>query len=563
MILLANIGIGGRIRLAFGGMFVALTVVGGIGLHQAAQLNDAANDLANNRLPSVMALGRIEEATTRFREFEAAAILAPDDTIKARVAQLRSAVLAEIQTNWQSYQPLIDPGEEQRILAPAIDSAWRSYLALDARLDALLRVGDKEAAAHFFSIDMGGDALKLREALVADQRYNDLQGHAAAETAAATYTRALWMIGIGAAAAAVVAVLASLWLKRSVTARVVRLAGTMRQLARRDYTFDLPDAALPDEIGAMARAIEECREGLKSADAMTAAQATEQATRLARATGLEALSRAFEAKVGQMVDEVSASATGMKAQAQSMTDTAGQTTQQATNVAAAAEQASANVQTVASAAEELAASIAEISRQVAQSAKISGKAKDDAARTDGVVHALAEGAQKIGEVVGLINSIAGQTNLLALNATIEAARAGDAGKGFAVVASEVKSLATQTAKATEDIGRQITQIQTATKEAVSAIQGIGVTIGEISEIAAAIAAAVEQQGSATQEIARNVQQAAIGTQEVTSNIAGVSDGASTTGATAAKVLGAAGELARQAGELRGEVGRYIAEVKAA
>jgi methyl-accepting chemotaxis protein len=221
------------------------------------------------------------------------------------------------------------------------------------------------------------------------------------------------------------------------------------------------------------------------------------------------------------------------------------------------------VQTVAAAAEELASSISEISRQVAQSAKVADKALDDAKRTDTVVQALADSANKIGEVVGLISNIAGQTNLLALNATIEAARAGDAGKGFAVVASEVKNLATQTGKATDDISRQITQIQIATKEAVDSIRGISATISEISQIAAAIAAAVEEQGSATQEIARNVQEAASGTQEVSSNIVGVSQGANDTGSAAGEVLSAAGDLSRQAEQLRAEVGQYIDGVKAA
>jgi methyl-accepting chemotaxis protein len=201
----------------------------------------------------------------------------------------------------------------------------------------------------------------------------------------------------------------------------------------------------------------------------------------------------FEQTTSGMVGRVAAAATELQATAESMTGIAGMTTQQATNVAAAAEEASVNVQTVAVATEELAASIAEISRRVAQSADIAGKAVEDTRRTDKVVQALAEGAQKIGDVVGLISSIAGQTNLLALNATIEAARAGDAGKGFAVVASEVKNLATQTAKATEEISRQIAQIQAATKEAVGSIQGIGARISEVSEIAAAIAAAVEKQ----------------------------------------------------------------------
>ena len=180
------------------------------------------------------------------------------------------------------------------------------------------------------------------------------------------------------------------------------------------------------------------------------------------------------------------------------------------------------MQTVASAAEELSASISEIARQVAQSSEIADQAVQDANRTDSIVKTLADGAQKIGDVVGLISTIAGQTNLLALNATIEAARAGDAGKGFAVVASEVKSLANQTAKATEDISQQVAQIQVATKEAVTAIEAISQTIGEVSRIATAIAAAVEEQGAATQEIARNVHEAASGTQQVGTNIAGVS-----------------------------------------
>ncbi|MEI7713795.1 MAG: globin-coupled sensor protein [Rhodospirillales bacterium] len=278
---------------------------------------------------------------------------------------------------------------------------------------------------------------------------------------------------------------------------------------------------------------------------------------------MEDLTQSFGSRVGQMVGLVSSAATELQSTAQSMTATAEHSMSKAANVASAAEEASVAVQTVASSAEELSASIAEISRQVAQSAKIAGKAANDAKHTDTVVRALADGARSIGEVVGLISNIAGQTNLLALNATIEAARAGDAGKGFAVVASEVKSLATQTAKATEQIGQQIGQIQTATNEAVAAIQSIGATIAEVNEIAAAIAAAVEQQGAATQEIARNVQQTAAGTQDVTLNIAGVSEGAGQTGAAASEVLSAAGELSRQSEQLTVEVGRFIADVKAA
>jgi methyl-accepting chemotaxis protein len=217
----------------------------------------------------------------------------------------------------------------------------------------------------------------------------------------------------------------------------------------------------------------------------------------------------------------------------------------------------------ASAAEELTGSIGEINRQVAHSAKITAKVVNDARQTDGIVRALADDAQKIGQVVELISSIADQTNLLALNATIEAARAGDAGKGFAVVASEVKNLANQTSKATGQIGAQIAQIQLATGEAVQAIKGITDTIEEASDITTTIAAAVEEQGAATAEIARNVQQTAASTREVTSNITGVSQVASETGTAAGQVLEAAGDLSRQAEQLASEVSAFVADVRVA
>jgi len=271
----------------------------------------------------------------------------------------------------------------------------------------------------------------------------------------------------------------------------------------------------------------------------------------------------FEAKVGNLVSMLFSGATKLQATAQSMSATATQTNHQAATVAAAAEEASAGVQTVAAAAEELTASILEISRQVAQSAKITGKAVEDTRRTDTIVQALADGAQRIGDVVQLISGIAAQTNLLALNATIEAACAGDAGKGFAVVASEVKSLATQTAKATEEISTQIRQIQDATGEAVQAIKAIGGTIEEVNVIASNIAAAVEEQGAATAEIARNVQQTAASTQAVTTTISGVSQAANDTGAAAGQVLDAASGLSQQAEQLTNEVNDFVAGVRAA
>ena len=418
--------------------------------------------------------------------------------------------------------------------------------------------------------------------------------------------RARMILAIAGLFLLAVFVIASVLVARSITRPVQRLTTVMNKLAQGEINVDIPATAQKDEIGQMARAVEVFKQNAVEKERLAEEQkqeqtrqeeerqrrerekqerlereedarkqdearkeqerqreAEEQRKQVERAEKIRQVSDDFDAGVSQVIDAVTTAATELQSTAESMSATAEQASRQSTAVAAASEEASTNVQTVASAAEEMSGSIGEISRQVSQSTEIAHRAVTEANRTNETVQGLAEAAQKIGEVVDLISDIAEQTNLLALNATIEAARAGDAGKGFAVVASEVKSLANQTAKATEEIASQIGAMQSVTGEAVDAIKGIGGTIEQINEIATTIASAVEQQGAATQEIARNVQEASKGTSEVTSNISGVNQAASETGNSARQVLDATGQLTEQSDNLRTEVARFLEFIRAA
>ncbi|APO49814.1 methyl-accepting chemotaxis protein [Bradyrhizobium diazoefficiens] len=371
------------------------------------------------------------------------------------------------------------------------------------------------------------------------------------------------MLALGALMLVGSALFVWLYVGRNILRRITGLQRAMQSLSAGDLDTEIARAKHNDEIGTMTDTLTVFRDSMVEARALASEQDKDRVAKAERAARMEAKIAEFESTVRSALDNLAQSANSMQSTAQSMSTTADQSNALVNAVASAAEETSVNVQTVSSGTEQLSSSIAEISRQVVTSAGIAKKAVDEAGATDATVQSLADSASRISVVVDLIQTIASQTNLLALNATIEAARAGEAGRGFAVVASEVKSLASQTAKATEEIRTQIASMQDVTTSAVGAIQGIGRIIGEINDVTTTIAAAVEEQGAATREIARNIQHAAGGTSEVSSNIVGVSTASAEAGAAASEVLGASDALRREADLLRGEIDAFLNSMRAA
>jgi methyl-accepting chemotaxis protein len=382
------------------------------------------------------------------------------------------------------------------------------------------------------------------------------------EAAARDSSRTWMLVAFGLAVVLVCA--ASLLIGRSISKALSAMVQAMTRLASGDSAVAIPGLGRKDEVGEMAGAVEVFKNNMIETERLRAEQlAVEQRQAQQRKAEMRKLADAFEGAVGEIVESVSSAATELEASAGTLTATAERSQELATTVASASEEASTNVQSVASASEELTSSVNEISRQVQESSRVADVAVDQARKTNDRVGELSKAAARIGDVVELINTIAGQTNLLALNATIEAARAGEAGRGFAVVASEVKALAEQTAKATGEISQQVSGIQSATEDSVGAIKEIGDTIGRMSEISSTIAAAVEEQGAATQEISRNIQHAAKGTAEVSSNITDVQRGARETGSASSQVLSAAQSLSVESNRLKLEVGKFLNSVRAA
>ncbi|KJC36764.1 chemotaxis protein [Bradyrhizobium sp. LTSP849] len=500
----------------------------------------------------------MQKAVTYFNDRQTAALKFSDEMAKlSRSPENRKRIdrLTVLIGNFQK-------GEQQ------IEAIRKQELALDAKKDG-------EASAQLAKLVAEVDRIRKETLAPINEEISELaneitnfakqrsvETRAAAEAEAGSVARTSLITGVLVAMVLIGACIFSVF---SIARPMRALTVAMEKLAGGDFSVVLPGLGRKDEVGEVAGAVEKFKvvSEQKARAEADAKMRQDQVATEQRKADMRKLADNFEGAVGEIVGTVSSASTELEASATTLTSTAERTKALTTVVAAASEEASTNVQSVASATEELSSSITEISRQVQESARVASEAVGQARNTTERVSELSKAATRIGDVVELINTIAGQTNLLALNATIEAARAGEAGRGFAVVASEVKALAEQTAKATGEIGQQIASIQTATEYSVGAIRDISDTIAKLSEISSTIAAAVEEQGAATQEISRNVAQAAQGTEQVSSNIADVQRGASETGSASSQVLSAAQMLSGDSDRLKLEVGKFLETVRAA
>ena len=542
-------------------LLVAMSLMGALSIRQMYAINAPTVDITTNWLPSIRVLGELRAATITYRAIVRSHLLATDEATRQVQDDLLAKWINNTDKARKAYEPLITSAEE-RALYDEFSASWAEYLAGVKEVLALSRKNeDKEARLLHAKASLAG--VHADETLQKDVLLNNKGADAAGSQAAESFGDAIKMVMASLLVAIILGIGAAILLVRDVSAGIRSIVAPMQALGNGDLTAQVPHRGETTEIGSMANTLQVFKDALVAKKASDEAAAIDADAKIRRGQRVDNITREFETLIGELVGSLSSASTQLEASAGNLTSTAERAQKLTTVVAAASEEASTNVRSVASATEEMASSINEIGRQVQESARMATDAVDQARKTNDRVSELSKAAARIGDVVELINTIAGQTNLLALNATIEAARAGDAGRGFAVVASEVKALAEQTAKATGEIGQQITGIQAATEESVNAIKEISGTIEKLSEISSTIASAVEEQGAATQEISRNVLQAAHGTQQVSSNVTDVQRGAGETGAASSQVLSAAKSLSGDSNRLKFEVGKFLNAVRAA
>ncbi len=546
-------------------MLVAMSGMGLLAIRSMQTINAHTVEIASNWLPSVRVLGELRADINLFRIALRAHVMTDSLEGKAAGDKRLAGILERIAKDRKAYEAMITSPEE-RTIYENWSRAWEKYMGgipsvIDLSRASIGRIPHEasEAIAKTVAVVAAESDTYLEKAI----NFNNTGADTATRDAAEGYARAFWTVLGIILGVMIVGASVGLYLVRDLSRGIAAIVTPMQALGSGDLSAEVTRAGERNEIGVMAAALQVFKQALIAKKAADEAAALDAEAKIERARRVDGITRNFEAMVGEIVETVASAATELEASANVLTVTAERSQQLAITVAAASEEASTNVQSVASASEELSSSVNEISRQVQESSRVASDAVDQAQTTNSRVGELAKAASRIGDVVELINTIAGQTNLLALNATIEAARAGEAGRGFAVVASEVKALAEQTAKATGEISQQISGIQSATEDSVGAIKEIGDTIGRMSEISAAIAAAVEEQGAATQEISRNIQQAALGTTEVSSNITDVQRGATETGSASSQVHSAAKSLSCESNRLKVEVTKFLDAVRAA
>jgi methyl-accepting chemotaxis protein len=545
------------------GILAAALVSATVGMTGMARINAGAIAIKDVQMARYGAADEISKAIADVRIAGAAHLMADTAREQDKTAAALKVALAGFDT-WAGRMEAISADTPDGLKALAdVRAAFDAYVKLNATYVKMLNADMADVAGGMFRNDMGAAYARMKDAVTDLMHVVEADTEAATRGGAATYEQARWTVG--AAAAFLLATAGALvgFAVFGIIRPMRRLTAAMRAVSSGTRDIAIPYAGERTELGAMAGVLEVFARELTEAEALKAAQARAEAESAAALVAERArLADRFETEMGELTGHFVQASGDVAAAARRLAETAEETARQASNVAGAAEEAAGNVRTVAASTEELTSSVAEINAQVGKSAEITVTASDEARRAEDNVRSLSAAAAGIGNVVSLIQAIAEQTNLLALNATIEAARAGAAGRGFAVVASEVKSLAGQTAQATQEIGLKVGEIQAATDAAVASIGQIVGTIAEVRAITASIAGAVGQQGAATNEIAHNTNRAAVGTGDVTVNIGGVSQSAEMTGTASAELMALSETLQARSGHLGDKVGEIVTALRA-